>query len=71
MLLTEDGRGNQARKIFMAMKVGDIIHLEPEDWKRASQVPRTYLLQLSRKTKRTWKCMTLLDGSGWVVERIG
>ncbi len=66
-----DQRGGLARGIFLTMGIGEIILLEPKDWKRKRQQPRTYLLQLERETGRKWKCMVALDGSGWVVERVG
>jgi hypothetical protein len=65
-----EGRTTYARGILMNMNVGDIILLEPKEWTQKHRKPRTYCLQLGRKTHRTWKCVTALDGSGWVIERV-
>jgi len=65
-----EGRSSYAKGVMMNMNVGDIILLEPKDWKPKYKKPSTYCLELGRLTGRTWKCATALDGSGWVIERI-
>ena len=65
-----DGRAGYARGVLLAMDMGEMILMEPKDWQRKSQTPKTYCLQLGRKTGRTWKCEKALDGSGWVIERV-
>ena len=64
------GRGSIVRTHLLNMDVGDIILLEPKDWKWKSRRPSTYCRRLERKTDRQWKCDTALDGSGWVIERV-
>jgi hypothetical protein len=54
----------------MNMQVGDVIILEPQDWTQKYRKPSTYCLELGRKTGLGWTCMTALDGSGWVIERV-
>jgi len=66
-----DGRGSLARGILITMGIGEIILLERKDWGRKAQTPKTYCLQLGRKTGMRWKCEVALDGSGWIVERVG
>lgn len=65
-----DGKSSYARGVLLNMNKGDIILMEPKDWKRKHMTPKTYCLQLGRKTKREWKCEELMDGTGWVIERI-
>jgi len=65
------GRASYARGILLNMKVGDIIILEKKDWNQKSQQPGTYCLKLGRDVKRQWKCETIMDGSGWLIERVG
>jgi hypothetical protein len=64
------GRANYLRGVLMNMAVGEIVLIEPKDWTQVHRKPGTYCLQLGRKTGMGWKCMTVIDGSGWVVERI-
>lgn len=64
------GRSSMARIHLLNMEVGDIILLEPKDWKWKSRKPSTYCRKLERDTAREWNCETALDGSGWVIERM-
>jgi len=65
-----NGNFSFIRGYLMAMKPGDFILLEKKDWTRKTQVPSTYCLWLSRKEKGEWRCETLLDKTGWVIERV-
>ena len=65
-----DGRATYVRGVLLSMEVKEIILLEPGDWNRRTQTPKTYCIQLGRDTGRGWKCQQALDGSGWVIERV-
>jgi len=65
-----DGKLSIVRGYLMTMPVGQVIVLERQDWKRKTQTPKTYCVLLGRKHNMNWKCETLLDGSGWVIERL-
>lgn len=65
-----DGKSSFARGALLAMNVGEIILLEPADWKQRTQAPSTYCLQLGRKTGMGWTCWKAMDGRGWVIERV-
>ena len=65
-----EGRTSYARAVLMNMNVGEVIILERGDWKQKKKKPRTYCLHLGRNTGRQWNCATLMDGTGWVIERM-
>lgn len=65
------GRLSIARMHLMNMEVGDIILLEPKDWKQRNRNPSTYCKILGRKTGHKWTCAQAVDRTGWVIERIG
>jgi hypothetical protein len=65
-----EGRSNYLRGVLLNMEVGEIVLIEPVDWTQQYRKPSTYCLELGRKTGRVWKCVTALDGSGWVIERV-
>lgn len=64
------GRLSVARMYLMNMEVGDIILLEPKDWKQKTRNPSTYCRILGRRTNREWSCAQAVDHSGWVIERV-
>jgi len=41
-----------------------------DEWRQKKKKPRTYCLQLGRKTGMAWTCVTLMDGTGWLIERV-
>ena len=57
------------RAAHTRMKVGEIILLEPQDWKH-KRSPITTLKQMTQKNGREWTCDMVLNGLGWVVERV-
>ena len=57
------------RGILFQMKVGEIILIEPRDWKQ-KRAPITVIKRMKGKEGREWKCETVLHGGGWVVERV-
>jgi len=70
MVKRPDGRLTYARGLLITMKVGEVILLERKDWTRKWQVPSTFCKWLGRETTGAWKCETLMDGTGWVIERL-
>ncbi|MCF8258045.1 MAG: hypothetical protein K9J06_10840 [Flavobacteriales bacterium] len=64
-----DNRTSWFRGVVFSMKVGEIILLEPQDWKH-KRSPITTLKQMTKKNGREWTCEMLLNGLGWVVERV-
>jgi len=57
------------RGILFGMTLGEIILLEPQDWKQ-KRAPITAIKRMTGKLGREWKCETLLYDKGWVIERI-
>ena len=51
------------------MEIGEIILLEPQDWKQ-KRAPITVIKLMTAKQGREWKCETVLQNRGWVIERI-
>ena len=63
-------RSTLVRVYIQAMQPGDIIMIEKHEWTWKRHNPG-YICNQLRKQKR-WKftCNKILDGSGWVVERL-
>jgi hypothetical protein len=57
------------RGVLFGMSIGEIILLEPKDWKQ-KRAPITVIKQMTAKQGREWKCETVLQNKGWVIERI-
>ncbi len=57
------------RGVLFGMKKGEIILMEPKDW-RQKRAPITVIKRMTGKEGREWKCETVLDNRGWVIERI-
>ena len=64
-----NGRLSWARGFLFGMKVGDIVLVERKDWKQ-NRVPSTVIKRMTGKEGREWTVKTLLDGSGWIIERV-
>ncbi len=65
-----DARTSFANNIFINMKPGDIILLEPKDWKQKNRAPSTFLRRYERKSGKKFTSTKPLDGSGWIIERV-
>lgn len=65
------GRGTYLRSVLFNMKVNDIILLEPKDWKWKRKQPTDYLRRLEKNNGLKFSCGKALDGSGWVIKRLG
>ena len=57
------------RSFLFGMKVGEIVLMEPKDWTQ-KRAPITVLKNMPGKKGREWKCETLLNDRGWVIERV-
>lgn len=57
------------RGVLFGMNVGEIILVEPHDWKQ-KRAPITAIKRITGKEGREWKCETLLNDKGWVIERV-
>jgi hypothetical protein len=64
------GRRSRVRAEVEVMAVGDIRLLTKEEWTRPTQPPYHMVRQIERSLKRSYSCEPVLDGSGWVIERV-
>ena len=63
------GRSSIIKNILTNMNVGDIVLLEPNEWKQKDRSPVSYINRFAKNTGRAYLCLKPLDGSGWVIER--
>ena len=54
-----DSRMSWFRGVVFGMNVGDIVLIEPQDWKQKRK-PKTVLNRMRNKNGREWKCETVL-----------
>ncbi len=71
IVIKPSGRGSYLRSVLLTMKVGDIVLIEPKDWKWKHKPPSAYCRRLEENNKIKFTCGKALDGSGWVIERVG
>ena len=64
------GPRSRVRAEIEAMQVGDVMLLGKEEWTRATQVPNHMVRQIEAALKRKYTCERVIDGSGWVIERV-
>ncbi len=64
-----DNRMSWIRGVVFGMNVGDIVLIEPKDWKQ-KRIPKTVINRMRGKNGREWKCETVLNNGGWVIERV-
>jgi len=65
------GRGTLLRHHLLSMKLGEIMLIEPHEFKWKGKPLSTYLRRLEESNKMKFTCGKALDGSGWVVKRVG
>jgi len=65
------GRASKVRIIVSNMLLDEIVLLERTEWKEANRAPSVMLRKLEKQYKRKFTCAKALDGSGWIVERVG
>lgn len=64
------GNSSLLRNTMLAMKTGEIILVEPKDWKWKTKTPSTMCRRLERGSSLKFTCKEAVDGSGWLIERI-
>ena len=63
------GSSTVVRTTVMNMQVGEILHIEMNDWQQ-SKGPGQMLGRLKKTTGKAFTIKTVLSG-GWIVERVG
>jgi hypothetical protein len=64
-----DGKTSWFKGVLFAMKVGDIILIEPQDWKQ-QRAPITVINYMAGTNGRQWTCKLVIGQKSWVVERV-
>jgi hypothetical protein len=67
---TRLGYRSRVRGELEGMQVGEIRLMTKEEWTRPTQPPNHMLRQIEKGLGRKYTCDRLLDGSGWVIERV-
>ena len=70
LVLKPKGRSSYIRTVCENMKEGDIILLEPKDFTWKSKAPYDFIRRLHEKGSKRYTCLKVMDGSGWVIERV-
>jgi hypothetical protein len=70
IMLKPAGRGSLIRTMLLSMKPGEILLIEPKDWKWKKKTPTTMCRRVEKKTTLHFTCLKAADGSGWVVRRV-
>jgi hypothetical protein len=63
------GGSGVVRTAVLAMKPGDILLIERQDW-RQKNGPTQMLTRLKKGTGMDFKCEIVANGGGWLVERM-
>jgi hypothetical protein len=67
---TRSGNRSRVRAEVEAMEVGQILLLDKESWTRKTQAPNIMVRQIEGQLKRKYTCERVIDGSGWLIERL-
>ncbi len=71
MRLKPPGRVSYLRSVFVNMKVGDILLIEPKDWKWKYKSPDSLCRRIEEKDKNIkFSVSRALDAGGWTVKRV-
>ena len=65
------GKKTLLRVTLLSMGVGEIVLIEPHEWTWKRQPLSTYCRRLEKLNKRRFDCKKAVDGTGWVVKRVG
>ncbi len=65
-----DGSRSRVRAEVEAMEVGEIKLLSKAEWTRPAQTPKVMVRQVEARQRRKYSCERLIDGSGWLIERL-
>jgi hypothetical protein len=68
-MLTRVSNSTFVRTMIMNLEPGEILLIERKDW-RQKNGPGMMCGVITRKYGRKFKVDTLVDGSGWLVERL-
>jgi hypothetical protein len=66
------GRGNSS-KVFreiINLEIGQILHIEPEDWGARKYPPTQVVSYIQKKYNRKYNALRHAGGKGWAVERL-
>ncbi len=64
-----DGRSGVVRTALLNLSVGEILHIERQDWKQVN-TPKQMVDTLAERTGRKFNFIKLAYGKGWLVERV-
>jgi hypothetical protein len=70
MLKKPPGKMCVAYVHIAGMATGDIILLERSDWHQRKRSPCTMIRRIEKRFKSSYRIEILMDGSGWVIERL-
>ncbi len=64
------GRRSPVRAEVEAMEQGEIKLLSRDEWTRPTQSPNAMVRQVEQRLGRKYSCERVIDGSGWLIERL-
>ena len=65
------GKGSLLRHQLITMKVDEIVLVEKKDFNWKGKPLSTFIRRVEKSAKMRFTCGKALDGSGWVVTRVG
>ncbi len=65
------GKKTWLRATLLNMQPGEIILIERKEWTWKNQPLSTYCRRLEKLSNVKFDCKEAVDGSGWVVKRVG
>ncbi len=65
------GRISPIRAELMQLETGEFLLIEPKDWKGRNYSPSYICRRIEKKTNRKFKVKKVLNGGGWLVNRVG
>jgi hypothetical protein len=65
------GKRTLLRVTLLSMQVGEVVFIEAHEWTWKNQPLSTYCRRLEKLNKRRFDCRKAVDGTGWVVRRVG
>jgi len=70
IITNASGNSSLLRNTMLAMKTGEIILVEPKDWKWKTKTPSTMCRRLEWHSSLRFTCKKAVDGSGWIIQRM-
>lgn len=65
-----NGKRSRVRAEIESLEVGEIMLLERKDWTQPTHSPTRMVKQVETAMKRKYTCARLIDGTGWLIERL-